>query len=101
MILQKTGGCAMNSSVSFNHLYFGNLSYEVTEDDLRGMLSKYGPVEEIQLKQKKGYAIVHFTDTADAELVMKSLEEVPFLGRKLVIDWAKEPRKEEKAGTGL
>ncbi|MDC7242208.1 MAG: RNA-binding protein [Spirochaetales bacterium] len=89
----------MNNSISFNHLYFGNLSYDVTEDDLRGMLSSYGAVEDIQLKQKKGYAIIHFTDTADAELVMKSLEEVPFLGRKLVINWAKEPGKSKKPDT--
>lgn len=71
-------------------LYFGNLSYDVTEADLRDMLMNFGDIISIDHKQKKGSAIVHFADPTDAELAMKSLEDIDFFGRELQIEWADE-----------
>ncbi|HKX60964.1 MAG TPA: RNA-binding protein, partial [Verrucomicrobiae bacterium] len=34
-------------------LYIGNLSFDVTENDLRDMLSKHGPVNEINVIMDK------------------------------------------------
>lgn len=71
-------------------LFFGNLNYDVTEADLREMLLHFGDILSIDHKQMKGSAIIHFADPSDAELAMKSLEDMDFFGRKLRIEWPDE-----------
>ncbi|MDA3957221.1 RNA-binding protein [Oceanispirochaeta sp.] len=81
----------MNDTI-VEEVYLGNLSYDITRDDLHEMLEQFGAVSEVNLVENKGIAFVRFELVEDAELAIKSLEGVDFLGRKLVLDWAK-PKK--------
>ncbi|MBF9016327.1 MULTISPECIES: RNA-binding protein [unclassified Oceanispirochaeta] len=80
----------MKINDSDDKLFFGNLNYDVTEEDLREMLLHFGDIVSINHKQMKGSAIIHFAEPADAELAMKSLEDMDFFGRKLRIEWPDE-----------
>jgi RNA recognition motif-containing protein len=91
MSLLRKGGCWMNDTI-VEEVYLGNLSYDITRDDLHEMLEQFGAVSEVNLVENKGIAFVRFELVEDAELAIKSLEGVDFLGRKLVLDWAK-PKK--------
>jgi RNA recognition motif-containing protein len=73
-------------------VYLGNLSYDISDEDLYEILEQFGPVTDVNHIQKKGIAYVKFAQEEDAEMAIKSLEGVPFLGRKLIMDWAK-PKK--------
>ena len=78
-------------------LYLGNLNYDVTIEDLQSIFHNYGEVKDIKLIQKKGIAFVSLENQDDAALAMKSLDGIDFLGRKLIIDWAR-PRKKHIIG---
>lgn len=76
-----------------NRLYVGNLSYKVTEDELRSLFSKHGRVRSLHLirdkftRRLKGYAFVEMSpDDARKALVLNNND---FLGRKLVVSIAK------------
>lgn len=74
-------------------LFFGNLNFTVTENDIQDLLSPYGKVIEIKLRQKKGYAFVEMSSPDEAALVMEKLDQTEFLGRPLRISPELAPKK--------
>jgi len=64
-------------------LFIGNLSYEVTEEDIRTLLAPFGTVIEFSYSKKKGRAVVGMATDAEANAVLKKLNAKEFLGRKL------------------
>ena len=70
-------------------LFFGNLSFQVTDRDLIALVSPLGNITEFKLFQEKGFAFIAFETAAQAELVQKKLNKTEFLGRPLFIDVAR------------
>ena len=76
------------------NLYFSNLHYTVSEDELMQLLEPYAPIEGINIikdKKKgksKGYAFINFTDAAKAELAMQTLNGKMIRERELRIKLA-------------
>jgi len=73
-------------------LFLRNLSYTVTEEDLRGLLSPFGQLSEVHVpldstpaRQPKGFAYASFLFPADALSAQRSLDGSFFLGRLLHI----------------
>ncbi|KFA73078.1 hypothetical protein S40288_02761 [Stachybotrys chartarum IBT 40288] len=71
-------------------LFIRNLPYTATEDDLRGELEKFGPVEEVHLPvgssgSSKGFALVLFADPSSAVKAFQSMDGATFQGRLLHI----------------
>ena len=83
-------------------LYVGNLSYNVTEEQLRELFSQAGTVKEVALildrdtRQSKGFGFVEMTDQAEAEKAIQMFGEHEMDGRKLTVNVAK-PRTERSA----
>lgn len=83
-------------------LYFGNLPYSMTEDDLRQMCAEYGEVEECKLimdfrtGRSKGFAFVKFATEEAASKAMEALNEQEVQGRKLFVKVAMPPRPREE-----
>jgi len=86
-------------------LYVGNLSFDVTEHDLRDMLSQHGPVNEINVVMDKmtgrarGFAFVTMNSQEGANAAILALNGKDWKGRALTVNEAR-PREERADGGG-
>lgn len=84
-------------------LYVGNLSYNVTEDDLRTLFSQAGEIKEVSLimdretRRPKGFGFVEMANQVDAEKAIQMFNEYEMDGRKLTVNIAR-PREERGSG---
>ena len=85
-------------------LYVGNLSYNITENDLQDLFAQHGPVTEVNLMQDKmsgrprGFGFVTMATKEGAEAAIQNLNGKEWEGRALTVNEAR-PR-EERAGSG-
>jgi cold-inducible RNA-binding protein len=81
------------------NIYVGNLSYEVTEEDLKKAFEIFGEVDSAKIiKDKysgksKGFGFVMMPDKAKAEAAIQGLNGKDFKGRSLNVNEAR-PRTE-------
>jgi len=86
-------------------LYVGNLSFDVTENDLRDMLSPHGPVNEINVIMDKmtgrarGFAFATMNTPEGAKAAILELNGKDWKGRALTVNEAR-PREERPSGGG-
>jgi cold-inducible RNA-binding protein len=84
-------------------LYVGNLSFDVTENDLREMLSKHGPVNEVNVIMDKmtgrarGFAFATMNTEEGAKAAIEALNGKDWKGRALTVNEAR-PREERPGG---
>jgi len=87
------------------NLYVGNLSRQVTEDDLRQAFVAHGEVSSVALIKDKfsgeprGFAFVEMPAKAQALAAMQALNGYELMGRSLVVNEAR-PREERHGGGG-
>lgn len=80
-------------------IYVGNLSPDVTEDDLRSAFEPFGPVESVTLakttfsRESRGFAFVEMPDGAKARSAIAGLNGKELQGRALTVNEAR-PRPE-------
>ena len=67
-------------------LFIRNLSFKVTEADVKGLLSKYGTVTDIKMPGKKGYAFVEMSSVQEAENAAQKLDRTIFRDREIRIN---------------
>ena len=76
-------------------IYVGNLSYDMTEDQLREAFAAYGKVNSARLitnrfnGKSKGYGFVQMPDRAEAEKAVAALNDKEIMGRKMRCNEAK------------
>jgi RNA recognition motif-containing protein len=84
----------------FVNIYVGNLSFQMTEEDLRAEFEKFGKVSKASIiKDKmsgksKGFGFVEMPDASEAESAIKKLDGAPLKGRNLKVNEAR-PRDNE------
>ena len=84
-------------------LYVGNLPFDITENDLRDMLSKHGPVNEIHVIMDKmtgrarGFAFATMNTEEGAKAAILALNGKDWKGRALTVNEAR-PREEGSGG---
>jgi RNA recognition motif-containing protein len=81
------------NSTEMKSLYLGNLDYDVTQEELEDLFSRFGKISKLTLIQKKGIAFVTLDNLEDTELAKKALDGIDFLDRKLIVDWARPMKK--------
>jgi RNA recognition motif-containing protein len=87
------------------NIYVGNLSKEVTDQDLRDAFEKYGQVESaIVLKDKftgepRGFGFVEMRIRTEAEEAIKQLDSKELKGQHLIVNEAR-PKKDSRGGRG-
>ena len=70
-------------------IYVGNLSYDLTEDQLRKEFEAYGKVNSARIitnrynNKSKGFGFVHMPNRAEADAAVAALNDKDILGRKL------------------
>ena len=80
-------------------IYVDNLSYLVTEDDLKELFQQYGFVRRVQLPadretgRVRGFAFVEMESDAQEQDAIDALNGAEFMGRDLGVKKAK-PREE-------
>ncbi len=70
-------------------LYVGNLSYSITEEQIRELFSPYGTVGEITLIQGKDFAFVDMANANEADAAKEGLNNTEFDGRTLKVSEAR------------
>jgi cold-inducible RNA-binding protein len=92
------------------NIYVGNLSFDATEDQVRGMFEAYGPVERVSIVtdrdtgQSRGFAFVEMPDDDAAHKAMEALNGTNLGGRNLTVNEARpktdRPRRDGGGGGG-
>ena len=86
-------------------LYVGNLSYTVSEPQLRELFSQAGEVKEVTMvldrvtQQTRGFAFVEMKTPADAQKAIEMFNNHELEGRRLTVNIAR-PREERGFGGG-
>ncbi|MBD2598434.1 RNA-binding protein [Nostoc spongiaeforme FACHB-130] len=86
-------------------IYIGNLSYQVTEEDLRLAFSEYGKVSRVQLPtdretgRPRGFAFVEMENESQETAAIEALDGAEWMGRDLRVNKAK-PREERSPSRG-
>jgi len=81
------------------NIYVGNLSYSITEDDLRTLFAGHGEVASVNIMtdkysgESKGFAFVEMPKQSEAEQAIKALNETAVKGRNIKVNQAR-PRNE-------
>lgn len=79
-------------------LYVGNLSYSVTNDQLKELFSTFGEVANVNVIDGKGFGFVEMSSEAEANKVKESLNGTEFQGRTLKVDEARPQRSKQDSG---
>jgi RNA recognition motif-containing protein len=86
-------------------IYIGNLSYQVTEEDLKRAFAEYGKVNRVQLPtdretgRPRGFAFVEMETEAEETAAIEALDGAEWMGRDLKVNKAK-PREERSSPRG-
>ncbi len=87
------------------NIYVGNLSYEVTEGDLKEAFEDFGQVESVKIikdiysGKSKGFGFIEIPDRASAEAAINGLNGKEFKGRALKVNKARS-RNQGRRGSG-
>lgn len=86
-------------------IFVGNLSFDVTQDDLKQVFAEYGSVNRVQLPtdretgRMRGFAFVEMQSEAEETAAIEALDGAEWMGRNLKVNKAK-PREERKPSGG-
>ncbi|MBW4640682.1 MAG: RNA-binding protein [Gloeocapsa sp. UFS-A4-WI-NPMV-4B04] len=85
-------------------IYVGNLSYEVTQEDLSSVFAEYGSVKRVQLPtdretgRARGFGFVEMGTDAEETAAIDALDTAEWMGRALKVNKAKP--KEDRSSSG-
>ncbi len=86
-------------------IYVGNLSYQVTQDDLKQAFEEYGTVNRVQVPtdretgRVRGFAFVEMGTEEEEAAAIEALDGAEWMGRDLKVNKAK-PREERGSSGG-
>ncbi len=81
-------------------IYVGNLSFDVTPDNLTGVFAEYGAVKRVQLPtdretgRLRGFGFVEMATEAEETAAIDALNGAEWMGRDLKVNKAR-PREEK------
>lgn len=86
-------------------IYVGNLSYDVTEENLKQAFGEYGTVNRVQLPtdretgRLRGFGFVEMGTEAEESAAIEALDGAEWMGRNLKVNKAR-PREERGSSGG-
>jgi RNA recognition motif-containing protein len=87
------------------NIYVGNLSRDVTEDDLRQAFEAFGQIEGVNLIKDKfsgesrGFGFVEMPSKTEAQKAIDEMNGKDLMGRAINVNEAR-PRPERRGGSG-
>ena len=85
------------------NIYVGNISWDMTEDDLKSAFEPHGQVSSVKIitdkftGRSRGFAFVEMPEKTEAEAAISSLNGKELKGREIVVNEAR-PRQEGSRG---
>jgi RNA recognition motif-containing protein len=86
------------------NIYVGNLSFEVTEEDLKQAFAAFGQVESVHIikdmfdGRSKGFGFVEMPDKGQAQAAMDGLNGKDIKGRTLRVNEARSRTQDRRGG---
>jgi RNA recognition motif-containing protein len=86
-------------------IYVGNLSFQVTQEDLTQAFAEYGEVKRVQLPtdretgRLRGFAFVEMSTDEEETAAIEALDGAEWMGRNMKVNKAK-PREERGSSGG-
>lgn len=86
-------------------MYVGNLSYDVTQEELQALFEAHGAVSDVfivkdrESGRPRGFAFVTMAEESAMDAAIEALNGADFMGRNLAINVAR-PREERPSGGG-
>ncbi|MFE4107002.1 RNA recognition motif domain-containing protein [Almyronema epifaneia] len=87
-------------------VYIGNLSYDVTSEDLEHIFAEYGTVKRITLPtdretgRPRGFGFVEMGEDSEEDSAIEALDGAEWMGRDLKVNKAKPREKRSTPGGG-
>ena len=84
-------------------MYVGNLSYDVTQEELQALFEAHGAVSDVfivkdrESGRPRGFAFVTMAEKSAMDAAIEALNGADFMGRNLAINVAR-PREERPSG---
>jgi len=88
------------------NIYVGNLSYSVSEDDLKALFAEFGEVQNVKIitdkfsGQSKGFGFVEMPNQEEAQAALTSLNGRDVKGRNLNVNEARPRAGDRRGGYG-
>ena len=88
------------------NIYVGNLSFDVTEQDLQEIFEAFGEVTSVKIikdkysGQSKGFGFVEMPKKADGESAITGLKDEELKERRLKVDEARPRSGGRRSGSG-
>ena len=76
-------------------IYVGNLSYDISENDLQSVFADYGEVTRVYLpvdretKKKRGFGFVEMSNDDQETKAIETLDGAQWMGRQIKVNKAK------------
>jgi RNA recognition motif-containing protein len=87
-------------------IYVGNLSYEVSPEDLSEVFSEYGKVKRVHLPtdretgRKRGFGFVEMETEAEEDKAIETLDGAEWMGREIKVNKARPRENQSSFGGG-
>lgn len=86
-------------------IYIGNLSYEVTQEDVKEAFAEYGDVKSVVIPidretgKSRGFGFGEMAQDAAEDSAISVLDGAEWMGRQLQVNKAK-PKKDDRSSRG-
>ncbi len=94
---------SLAKDVDLMNIYVGNLSFDLTEDELRQAFGSYGQVDSVKIimdrysGRSKGFAFIEMANDDEGRAAIAEMNGKEFKGRPLKVDEAR-PRNDGPGG---
>lgn len=88
------------------NIYVGNLSKDVTDDDLQGLFSEFGQIKSVKVirdlfsGESKGFGFVEMPGLSEAQKAINELNTKEVKGKKIVVNEARPKNENRRSGSG-
>ena len=83
------------------NLYLGNLNFDAKESEIEELFGQFGQVQSVKVirdrysGKSRGFAFVEMESDEAGEKALEQLNETEFLGRKILVNKAREQRESD------
>jgi len=87
-------------------IYVGNLSYQVTQEDVSALFSEYGTVKQVSLPKDRetgrprGFCFVEMAAGTEEAAAIDALDGTEWMGRNLKVNKAKPKENQNRENRG-
>ena len=87
-------------------IYVGNLSYQVTSQEITSVFAEYGTVKRVHLptdretSRPRGFGFVEMSTDAEEDAAITALDGAQWMGRDLKVNKAKPREDKDNRGGG-